>query len=209
MVKTTKSKTKKPPQFTQWGDPVLSKPTKKVSATELKSPKFRSTLRRMFKWADITGAFGIAANQVGIPKRFAILVIKPKPELPLLPPLEPTVIINPNIVGRSKAKQYGVMVSKTHRYWEGCLSNPPGSIRYMTERSLWVDVVYTDINGRRVKQRVNGFHAILFQHEIDHLDGKVCAESIVVRNGKVLPGAIITHEWYAKTKGALPKDLKK
>lgn len=187
--------------FTQWGDPVLHKSTQKVSPTEIKTPEFKATLRNMFKMIDGIGV-GLAANQIGIGKRFAVVVIEPNPNRPNLVPVSPTAIVNPEILRRSKEKERG---------WEGCLSCGGDQMpMFYIERAKWIDVTYIDgLTGERVKRRVKGFEAIVFQHEIGHLDGNVCGEQVMVRNGRVVPGAIVTRDWYVKTKGIPPKSLKK
>ena len=191
------------PVFTQWGDPVLHSPTKRVSPSRIKTPEFRATIRKMFKMIDGIGV-GLAANQIGLPQRFAVVNIKPNPKRPYLDAtmMKPIAIVNPHITARSKEMQRG---------WEGCLSCPgEHSPRFYIERHSWIDVSYIDgLTGERVKRRVSGFEAIVFQHEIGHLDGNVCGEQVMVRNGKVVPGAIITFDWYLKTKGATPDSLKK
>lgn len=192
-----KSEIKKHP-FTQWGDPVLSTPTRPLTAAYVKSSEFRKTIARMFRMIKGIGV-GLAANQIGLPMKFAVIMIKPNPSRPSLVPLPETAIVNPKIIRYSREKQSG---------WEGCLS---GALdRFFVERAKWIDVTYIDgKTGKKVNKRVDGFQAIVFQHEIDHLNGKVCGEQVMVRNRKVVPGAIITLDWYLKTKGAPPYGLKR
>ena len=188
-------------QFTKWGDPVLHAPTKKVSSAEIKSPEFQTTLKKMFEMIDGVGV-GLAANQIGIGKRFAVVVINPTPNRPNITAVPPTAIINPKILSRSRKMQRG---------WEGCLSCGGESQPFFyIERAEWINVEYVDgFTGKRVKRKISGFEAVVFQHEIGHLDGNVCGEQVMVRNGKVVPGSIITVDWYRKMKGAPPKSLTK
>lgn len=191
--------------FTLWGDPILHSKTKHVPIAEVKTQEFKATIKKMFKMIEGIGV-GLAANQIGIGKRFAIIVIEPNPNRPNLVSVPQTAIVNPKIIRRSRKKQQG---------WEGCLSCAFAIVdgitqgpRFYIERAVWIDVVYTDgFTGKRVERRATGFEAIIFQHEIDHLDGKVCGEQVMVRNGKVVPGAIIAVDWHLKTKGAPPKGL--
>lgn len=181
--------------FTQWGDPILGSVTRSVSASFTKSAKFRATVRRMFKMIEGVGGVGLAANQIGLSLRFAVVVVKPNPARPSMVPVPPTVIVNPKVLRYSREKQGG---------WEGCLSG--AADRFFVQRSKWIDVAYTDgVTRKPIKRRVKGFEAVVFQHEIDHLNGKVCGEQVMVRNGKVVPGAIITNEWYLASKGAPPR----
>jgi len=95
---------------------------------------------------------GLAANQVGINARFFIVEFDDKFY----------TIFNPEIVKPSKKKDI---------FEEGCLSVPEdyGEV----ERASEVTIKGFDRNGKRVKIRVWGQLAQVFQHEVDHLDGKL------------------------------------
>jgi peptide deformylase len=75
------------------------------------------------------------------------------------------VLINPRILLRSK---------KTEEDWEGCLSfGGKRCARGKVPRSTSITVRYTDESGKLITRKVSGFLARVFQHEIDHLNGKV------------------------------------
>ena len=95
---------------------------------------------------------GLAANQVGINARFFIVEFDDKFY----------AIFNPEIVKPSKKKD---------TFEEGCLSVPEdyGEL----ERASEVTIKGFDRNEKRVKMRVWGQLAQVFQHEVDHLDGKL------------------------------------
>ena len=191
------SKAKQDP-FTHWGDPVLFAPTKPLKMAYIKSAEFKENVEKMFRLIKGIGV-GLAANQIGLPMKFAVIMIEPNPRRPNLVPLPRTVIVNPVIKEYSKEKQGG---------WEGCLSC--AGPYFFVERAKWIDVQYIDgFTAKKVNRRVEDFQAVVFQHEIDHLYGKVCGEQVIVRNGKVVPGAIQTSYWYKATKGAPPKGLEK
>ena len=61
-------------------------------------------------------------------------------------------------------------------YWEGCLSVP--GLRGFVERPQHVRVAYTALDGRRRSIVARGFLATVFQHEFDHLDGKLYIDHI-------------------------------
>ena len=108
---------------------------------------------------------GLAAPQVGVNKRIAVvgLPIKQDDEdYPLV------LMINPVITNRSKETEIGE---------EGCLSLP--DLRWEVERSLWIDVEWIDIRGRKIKKHITGFGAKVVQHEIDHLDGILISDKFV------------------------------
>src|SRR5919201_1754459 len=104
--KIAKTKKKEATPFTQWGDPVLANPTKPVPMGHIKSPQFKNTVRKMFKLIKGIGV-GLAANQIGLPMRFAVVVIAPNPLRPSLVPVPPTTIVNPKIIAHSEEKQRG------------------------------------------------------------------------------------------------------
>jgi peptide deformylase len=84
------------------------------------------------------------------------------------PSPQPSLIINPILHSASHSRQrYGL---------EGCLSLPGllGSVR----RPYEIDVEYIDAEGRKHRRTLAGFRARIFQHELDHLDGKLYIDHI-------------------------------
>ena len=98
---------------------------------------------------------GIAAPQVGIQKNIIIVQRFDKENFPF------EVYFNPEIIEYSNKKQPCL---------EGCLSIPKR--RDTTyNRSQTIMIKYDQLNKKRVKEYVSGFTAVIFQHEIDHLNG--------------------------------------
>lgn len=95
---------------------------------------------------------GLAANQVGVARRVAVVDVGEDDPPPL-------VLINPVIVARS-----GSDVAE-----EGCLSVP--EIFGEVERAQSIALEATDKDGRPYRIDLSGFKARAVQHEIDHLDG--------------------------------------
>ncbi|MFZ2682162.1 MAG: peptide deformylase [Patescibacteria group bacterium] len=93
---------------------------------------------------------GIAAPQVGVHDRVIIVDLLGKP----------TAFINPEITQKS----FKLINSE-----EGCLSVPGEWGTVKRHRSVTVKAI--DANGHEVSLKANGLQAIIFQHEIDHLDG--------------------------------------
>ena len=110
---------------------------------------------------------GIAAPQVGINRRVVAVLRFDKPDEPF------EVYANIRIVRRSKAKAAGE---------EGCLSVPDARGEVM--RSKEIEIEYVDMeqlkNGKYVmkREKINGFTAVIFQHETDHLDGIIYTDRI-------------------------------
>lgn len=120
----------------------ISRPT---TWEEVKILDLKRRLRKSLKtgW---TKGYGIAAIQIGIPVRFAFYKLNGKEYL----------MLNPEIVKQD--------VKRTHRR-EGCLSVP--NIRLDIERYYYVE--YRNDGGKKI--RVRDLHALIVQHEIDHMDG--------------------------------------
>ena len=94
---------------------------------------------------------GLAAPQVGIPKRLFIIDIDDEPL---------RVFINPHIVASSQ---------ETTELEEGCLSFP--GLYFTVVRPLAVDIEAVDMHGKPFRISADGLLARVIQHEYDHLDG--------------------------------------
>jgi peptide deformylase len=105
---------------------------------------------------------GLAAIQVGIPRRVVTMDLSKKEEAQ-----EPRVFINPEILWRSDEKA---------TYEEGCLSIP--EFYEEVERPIKVRVKYLDLEGREQELEASGLLATCLQHEIDHLNGVLFIDHI-------------------------------
>ena len=99
---------------------------------------------------------GLAAIQIGVPKRLITIDIVKSEE----DPPDPKVIINPEILWQSEEKTI---------YKEGCLSIP--EYYEEIERPAKVKVRYQDLDGQLQEIDAEGLLATCLQHEIDHLNG--------------------------------------
>lgn len=109
--------------------------------------------------ADANGA-GLAAPQIGISKRLVIFAMQDNPRYPNVDPVPETILINP-IIEEIGSQKLGM--------WEGCLSVP--GMRGYVERCANIRYRGFDQFGSDVDRTVDGFHAVVVQHECDHLDG--------------------------------------
>jgi len=136
------------------GHPNLRKPAEE--------PDMRDTLHDY-------GGVGLAAPQINEPWRVAIIEIGDSPsrygEIESIPL---TAFVNPVIEVLNESELAG--------FWEGCLSVP--GLRGFVERPQHVAVHYTDLTGHQKTLELNGFHATVFQHEFDHLDGRLYVDRI-------------------------------
>jgi peptide deformylase len=131
------------------GDPVLRKPTKRV--TEV-TDELRQLIADMFETMYAAEGIGLAAPQVGRTERLAVVDVEGAK----------FVLINPQIVAREAASEKGE---------EGCLSIP--DIYGDVERPVTVTIRATDENGQEYEATGSDLLGRCFQHEIDHLDGKL------------------------------------
>jgi peptide deformylase len=113
----------------------------------------------------VEGGVGLAAPQVGVSKRIA--VINPEPEN------RGTLIkmINPRITAVS---------SETDTFEEGCLSVP--DIRCNVVRPTSIELTYQDEEGRSYSAKIDGLVARIIQHEIDHLEGILFVDRLSIAN---------------------------
>jgi peptide deformylase len=103
---------------------------------------------------------GIAAPQIGVSARVVIFELKDNPRYPHLTPVPYTVLVNPLVTPLTTEQDEG---------WEGCLSVP--GLRGLVPRYRRLRYRGFDLHGASIDRTVEGFHARVVQHEVDHLDG--------------------------------------
>jgi peptide deformylase len=139
----------------KYGEKVLEKKTRKVDFAALKKD-LPALLDDMFETMDAVGGAGLAANQIGLDLRLAVIKIQREGEEPLS-----IVIINPELVEKS-----GSMYED-----EGCLSFP--GLFAKVRRAAKVKVRALNEKGLPIEINAEGLFAKALQHEMDHLDGVV------------------------------------
>ena len=107
----------------------------------------------------LSGA-GIAAPQIGVSARVVIFELKDNPRYPHITPVPYTVLVNPLVTPLTAEQDEG---------WEGCLSVP--GMRGLVPRYRRLRYTGFDQYGAPLDRTVEGFHARVVQHEVDHLDG--------------------------------------
>jgi peptide deformylase len=103
---------------------------------------------------------GLAAPQIGVPLRVVIFGMQHSPRYPDAPPVPYTELINPQLEFLGDDSEEG---------WEGCLSVP--GMRGLVPRARRLRYRGLDAQGCALDRTVEGFHARVVQHEVDHLDG--------------------------------------
>jgi peptide deformylase len=138
---------------------ILTLPDKRLRLVSKPVGKIDEDVRRliedMFETMYDAPGIGLAAIQVGVPKRIITMDVAKKDE-----PNNPQVFINPEILWTSEERA---------TYEEGCLSIP--EYYEEVERPAQVKVAYLDGHGARQEIEANGLFATCLQHEIDHLNG--------------------------------------
>ncbi|MDD2804110.1 MAG: peptide deformylase [Elusimicrobiales bacterium] len=137
----------------KYGEKILDKKTRTVVFSELKKD-LPALLADMFETMDAVGGAGLAANQIGLDLRLAVIKIQRENEEPLS-----LVIINPEMVEKS-----GAMYED-----EGCLSFP--GLFAKIRRAAKVKVRALNEKGLPIEINAEGLFAKALQHEMDHLDG--------------------------------------
>jgi peptide deformylase len=103
---------------------------------------------------------GIAAPQIGVSARVVIFELNENPRYPHLAAVPYTVLVNPVLTSLGEEQETG---------WEGCLSVP--GMRGLVPRFRRLRYQGFDARGAPIDRTVEGFHARVVQHEVDHLDG--------------------------------------
>ena len=135
---------------------ILRASSTNLGPAELASAQLQTLLAKMYRTLTDPSqdGVGIAAPQVGINRRIVMVMRYDKPGKPIEP------YLNIKIDSLLGAPVPGP---------EGCLSVPP--YRGVVKRAPKVQISYLQADGTPVTEQVEGYSAIIFQHECDHLDG--------------------------------------
>lgn len=137
------------------GDPVLRSKAKEIEAVNKKT---LDLIDNMFETMYEEDGVGLAAPQVGILKRIAVVDIRENNKI---------VLINPKII-----EEEGKAIME-----EGCLSIPDETGDVIRAEKIKVRTLNKE--GKKVEFEAEGFEARAIQHEIDHLNGVLFVDKIV------------------------------
>jgi peptide deformylase len=132
-----------------WPDPALRKLCKEVKVVD---DNIRSLLDQMHALMLVNKGVGLAANQVGLDLRLIVAGLDNEKVFKL---------VNPKII-----RQEGHL-----DFLEGCLSFPGVEVKVPRAKKIWISAL--DEKGQPLEMEVQGIWAVVFQHEIDHVDGIV------------------------------------
>ncbi len=139
------------------GDPRLLRVAEPV--TDFGEPLQR-LIADMFETMHAAQGAGLAAPQIGVSLRLVVFGFEKVQRYPDAPPVPPTVLINPVLTPLADEMEEG---------WEGCLSVP--GLRGVVPRYRRLRYTGVDQHRQPIDRTVDGFHARVVQHEVDHLDG--------------------------------------
>lgn len=150
------------------GHPVLRKVARPLTRDELAGEAMQRLVDDLVDTMRDAAGAGIAANQVHEAVRICVIEIQDNPRYPYKPNWPLTVLVNPVVTPTT---------DETFLNYEGCLSVP--NLRGEVPRFAGVRVEAWDRTGKDVAFEVKGLTAGTFQHELDHLDGKLFVDGVV------------------------------
>lgn len=142
-------------KIARMGHPVLRQRAHAVN--DPTAPAIRQLVADMIETMHDAHGRGLAAPQVHVPLRIAVFIT---PEDPDTPPDEVTTIVNP---------EWELLSDERVEGWEGCLSVP--GLTGPVPRAPKVRYRGVSPEGQTIDRTVTGMHAVVVQHEFDHLDG--------------------------------------
>jgi peptide deformylase len=140
------------------GHPLLRQVAEPVQ--QFGTPELAALVRDMDDTMRALNGAGLAAPQIGVPLRVVIFEVRHNPRYPHAGEVPWTALVNPELTPIGEETEDG---------WEGCLSVP--GLRGLVPRHCRLRYAGHDPEGRRIDRSVEGFHARVVQHEVDHLDG--------------------------------------
>jgi peptide deformylase len=149
------------------GHPVLRERAREVTVDDLASAAVQRLIDDLVDTMRSANGAGLAANQIGEPIRIAAIEVDHNPRYPYKPPIPLTVLVNPVI------EPVGVEMFEVN---EGCLSVP--NLRGTVHRYVHVRVRYLDRHGVEHDEIRRGVTAGTFQHECDHLAGRLFVDLV-------------------------------
>jgi peptide deformylase len=149
------------------GNPVLREVAREITRQELATPAMQSFIDDLVETMRDANGAGLAANQIHEPIRICAIEQKKNPRYPEKPDFPLTILVNPIVEPLS---------DRTFLNYEGCLSVP--DLRGEAERFLEIRVRAWDRHGDDWVREIRGLTAGTFQHELDHLDGKLYLDRV-------------------------------
>ncbi|HEY0269692.1 MAG TPA: peptide deformylase [Sphingomonas sp.] len=152
-------------EILKMGDPRLLQVARAVE--DIRDPGLKPIVANMYETMHAANGVGLAAPQIGVDLRLMIFGFHESPRYPDEKPVALTTLINPWLE---------VLTNETEEGWEGCLSVP--GMRGLVPRPTHIRYGGTLEDGGALAREAHGFHARVFQHEYDHLNGVLYPQRI-------------------------------
>ena len=166
----------------QIGHPILRNKTKDIPINEIKSENTQKIIEKMIKTMRKHNGAGLAANQIYEPISICIVEVLDNPRYKHLNTIPLKVLINPKVIIKKD--------SATFNSYEGCLSVP--NLRGKVKRYNTINVTYYNMDAKKITEDIKGLESIVYQHEIDHLDGYLFTDKVEDNS------TLVTYENYQK-----------
>jgi len=145
------------------GHPLLRQDAIRLDPSELAGADVQTLIDDLIDTMRAADGAGLAAPQVGDPVQVCVIEVRPgNPRYPYKPIIPLTVLVNPTVEA---------LTIETFANYEGCLSVP--GLRGIVDRAMEVRVQGLDRDGAPIDMVVRGLSAGTFQHETDHLHGRL------------------------------------
>ena len=149
------------------GHPVLRQTARTLTREELLAPEMQRFIDDLVETMRDANGAGLAAPQIYESVMICALEVKKNPRYPYKPDIPLTIAVNPTIE---------FLTDERFDNYEGCLSVP--NFRGLVPRCTEIRVRYWDREGNEVDTLVKGLTAGTWQHEVDHLFGKVFVDRV-------------------------------
>ena len=166
----------------QIGHPILRNKTKDIPINDIKSTNTQKIIEKMIKTMRKHNGAGLAANQIYEPIRICIIEVLDNPRYTHLNTIPLKVLINPKVIIKKD--------TATFNSYEGCLSVP--NLRGKVKRYNTINVTYYTMDAKKITENIKGLESIVYQHEIDHLDGYLFTDKVEDNS------TLVTYENYQK-----------
>lgn len=166
----------------QIGHPILRNKTKDIPINEIKSENTKKIIEKMIKTMRMHNGAGLAANQIYEPISICIVEVLDNPRYKHLNTIPLKVLINPKVIIKKD--------TATFNSYEGCLSVP--NLRGKVKRYNTINVTYYTMDAKKITEDIKGLESIVYQHEIDHLDGYLFTDKVEDNS------TLVTYENYQK-----------
>ncbi|OAJ34736.1 peptide deformylase [Piscirickettsia salmonis] len=140
------------------GHPTLKKVAQPIS--EFNTSELNTLMADLIETMHANHGAGLAAPQIDVSLRVLVFEISGNPRYPAIDSIPLTALINPG---------FEAIGNQLVEDWEGCLSIP--HMRGLVRRYECIRYWGYSAQGERIEREVSGWHARVFQHEYDHLDG--------------------------------------